>query len=247
MEEPKDLFQSSTRFSVGDEAFSSGLVFFSSLEEEQLQIKSRDLLHPDEIRMGLDFAAEIRRRSFLHGRIAGKMAVNQLFPEVPSVSLQISTGSIGEPYFKNFTHPYAVSIAHDDKWIGGLCFPLSVPMGIDLESMSEKNRTIIPSILSDQEKEICKRAENPLEFLHILWTAKEAAGKAIGLGFRVPTEWYEIDLVENISTTPYKIHRCRFKQLSVYTSLSVTLPQGILTIAFPAQQNLEQAMIRLLQ
>jgi hypothetical protein len=27
----------------------------------------------------------------------------------------------------------------------------------------------------------------------------------------------------------------------------VTLPQGILTIAFPAQQNLEQAMIRLLQ
>lgn len=247
MEKPKDLFQSSTRFSIGNEAFSSGLVFFPSFGDEQLQIKSIEQLHPDEIRMGKDFAADIRRRSFLHGRIAGKLAVNQLFPEVPSARLQISTGILGEPYFNNFIYPYGVSIAHDDHWAAALCFPLCVPMGIDMESMNEKNSTIIPSILSDQEKEICTRAENSLEFMHILWTAKEAAGKAIGLGFRVPTEWYEIDMVETICQTPYTVRSCRFKQLSVYTTFSVTLPQGILTIAFPAQQNLEQAMIRLLQ
>ena len=202
-------------FSFGNEELSAGLAFFSSFDDEYLMEKVCVLLHPEEIKTGNGYASDIRRRSFFHGRIAAKMAVNKLFPNIPPADLQIETGCFGEPLLKNPPRSYGISIAHDDLWNAGLCFPLSVPMGIDVETLTEKNREIIPSILSDYEKEMCNREEDSLAFLHLLWTAKEAAGKAIGLGFRVPSDWYEIDLVETISAEPRLIRQCRFKQLSL--------------------------------
>jgi 4'-phosphopantetheinyl transferase EntD len=175
------------------------------------------------------------------------MALNQVFPDINPADLKIATGCLGEPLLQNLAWPYGVSIAHDDLWNAGLCFPLSVPMGIDVETITEKNRTIIASILSAHEKDLCSHEEEPLELFHLLWTAKEAAGKAIGLGFRVPTEWYEIEFVETLRTEPQLIRQCRFKNLSVFTTLSVEIPGGILSIAFPAENNLSQTMIRLLQ
>ena len=247
MENPKGIFLSSIRFSLGNEELSAGLAFFSSFDDEYLNETACGLLHPEEIKTGGGYGANIRRRSFFHGRIAAKMAVKQIFPNIHPADLQIETGCFGEPLLKNLNRSYGISIAHDDSWNAGLCFPLSVPMGIDVETITEKNREIIPSILSDYEKGMCNREEDSLAFLHLLWTAKEAAGKAIGLGFRVPADWYEIDLVETISAEPRLIRQCRFKQLSLYTTLSITIPGGMLSIAFPSEQNFDQAMIRLLR
>lgn len=235
------------RFPLGNETLTAGLDLFSSFNDEDLYNKSCRFLHPDEIKTGDGYVSDIRRRSFLHGRIAAKMAVNQVFPDIHPADLQIETGCFGEPLLKNMVLPYGISIAHNDLWNAGLCFPLSVPMGIDVETITGKNLAIIPSILSDYEKEMCSRTENSLEFYHLLWTAKEAAGKAIGLGFRVPAAWYEIDLIESISTKPYLIRQCRFKQLSVFKTLSTTIPQGMLSIAFPAEKNLDQPMISLFE
>jgi len=246
MEEPKGFFQSAIRFSLGKEKLAASLTLFSSFDDKELNDKTIGLLHPEELKTGDSYVSDLRRRSFLHGRIAAKMAVNQLFPDIPPADLKIATGCLGEPLLQNLTLPYGISIAHDDLWNAGLCFPLSVPMGIDVETITEKNRAIIPSILSGYEKEMCNRAKDSLEFLHLLWTAKEAAGKAIGLGFRVPTEWYEIEFVETLRTEPQRIRQCRFKNLSVFTALSVEIAGGVLSIAFPAENNLNQTMIRLL-
>jgi phosphopantetheinyl transferase (holo-ACP synthase) len=175
------------------------------------------------------------------------MAVNQLFPDISPANLQIATTFLGEPFLKNLAYPYAVSIAHEELWNAGLCFPLSIPMGVDVETIMEKNRKIISSILSDNEKDLCRREGDSLELFHVLWTAKEAAGKVIGLGFRVPAEWYEIEFVETLRTEPKLIRQCRFKNLSVFMALSVEIPGGMLSIAFPAESNLSQTMIGLLQ
>jgi phosphopantetheine--protein transferase-like protein len=247
MDKQRGVFQSLVRFTSGNEELAAGLAHFSSFNNKELNDKSLKLLHPEEIKTGVGYASDIRRKSYIHGRIAGKMAVSQVFPDIKSAYLQIAAGCMGKPLLQNIAWPYGISIAHDDLWNAGLCFPLSVPMGIDVETITEKNRKIIPSILSDHEKEMCSRVEDSLEFLHLLWTAKEAAGKAIGLGFRVPTEWYEIEFVETLTTEPQLIRQCRFKQLSVFTALSTTIPHGILSIAFPAENNLSQTMIRLLQ
>ena len=247
MEKTKEIFQSTIRFSFGNEELSAGLALFSSVSDEEFNVKTRMLLHPEELKTGSDYASAIRRRSFLNGRMAGKMAINQVFPDIPSATCRIKTGSIGEPVLCDLPQPYGISISHNESWNAGLCFPLIVPMGIDVETITEKNRDIIASILSSSEKKLCAVEEDPLELFHLLWTAKEAAGKAIGLGFRVPATWYEIVSVETFPKEAQLIRRCRFAQLSVYTALSVKIPGGMLSIAFPAENNLSQTMIGLLQ
>ncbi|MCX6287149.1 MAG: 4'-phosphopantetheinyl transferase superfamily protein [Bacteroidetes bacterium] len=247
VEKLKEIFQSLIRFSSGNDELAAGLVLCPSLSNEELNVRTRMLLHQEEINTGGGYTSDIRRRSFLNGRIAGKMAINTVFPDIPSATCRIITGSIGKPVIGDLPRPYGISIAHNESWNAGLCFPLSVPMGIDVETITEKNRTIIASILSSREKDLCSSEGDPLELTHLLWTAKEAAGKAIGLGFRVPTAWYEIDFVETLKTEPQRIHQCRFKNLLVFTALSVETPGGMLSIAFPAENNLSQTMIRLLQ
>ncbi|MEI7982386.1 MAG: 4'-phosphopantetheinyl transferase superfamily protein [Bacteroidota bacterium] len=247
MEKLKEIFQSTIRFSSGKEELAAGLVLCPSLSNEKLNARTRMLLHPEEINIGGGYTSDIRRRSFLNGRIAGKMAINKVFPDIPPASFQINTGSIGRPVIRDLPQPYGISIAHNESWNAGLCFPLSVPMGIDIETITEKNQTIIASILSSREKDLCSSAGDPLNLTHLLWTAKEAAGKAIGLGFRVPTAWYEIESVETLSAEPKLIRLARFINLSAFATLSVEIPGGMLSIAFPAENNLSQTMIRLLQ
>jgi len=247
VEKQNDFFQSIIRFSSGNEELATGLALCPSLGNEDLITSARRLLHPDEINTGGNYASDIRRRSFLNGRIAGKMAINKVFPDIPPASYRIITGSIGRPVISDLPRPYGISIAHNELWSAGLCFPLSLPMGIDVEIITDKNQTTIASILSAQERDLCSQEGDPSELTHLLWTAKEAAGKAIGLGFRVPTAWYEIESVETLSTEPQRIRRAQFKFLSVFSALSVEIPGGMLSIAFPAENNLNQTMIRLLQ
>ena len=247
MEKLKEFFQSIIRFSLGNEELAVGLVLCPSLSNEELNARTRMLLNPEEINTGGGYTSDIRRRSFLNGRIAGKMAINKVFPDIPPASFRIITGSIGRPVIIDLPRPYGISITHNESWNAGLCFPLSVPMGIDIETITEKNRTIIASILSSCEKDLCNCEGDSLELTHLLWTAKEAAGKAIGLGFRVPTALYEIDFVETLRTEPQLIRQCRFKNLSVFTALSVEIRMRMLSIAFPAENNLSETMIRLLQ
>ena len=245
-ENPKGVFKSLARFTFGNEPLAAGLALFPSLTKEEIGDRASLLLHPGEINTGKGHAFESRRNSYLQGRIAGKLAMMQVFPEISPAGIHIISGSLGDPLFQNLPHPYCISIAHSGSWNAGLCFPSSVPMGIDVESITEKNSNIIPSILSDHEKEMCGREQDPLEFLHVLWTVKEALGKAIRMGFLIPHEWYEVESIETILIGPQVIRLCRFRQQGVFTAISAGISNGILSLAFPAEKKLEEAMFTLI-
>jgi 4'-phosphopantetheinyl transferase len=246
LEKRQVIFQSGISFSFEDEALSVGLALTPSLSDEDLRDIANHLLHPAEIKTGGSFTANIRRRSYLNGRIAAKMAIARVFPDIPSASFRITAGSFGKPGIAGLPHPYGISISHNESWNAGLCFPLSFPMGVDAETITEKNKTIIASILSAHEKELCCRDGDSAMLTHLLWTAKEAAGKAIGFGFRLPAAWYEIESIDIVAAEPKQLQRILFKSLSVFTALSAEIPGGILTIAFPAEENLGQTMEELL-
>ncbi|GEM_PF-666002 len=240
-----DTFQSAFSLFPDNEPLAAGIVLFRVLSGEALLEKAGRMLHPEELERGVGFASDIRRRSFLHGRIAGKMAANMVFPDIPPVRLNIETGCLGEPLLANAPRPYGVSIAHDAGWNAGLCFPLSFRMGIDVESISEKNREIIAFMLTPHEKELCNREKDPLDLIHLLWTVKEAAGKALGLGFRVPADWYETDRVETVGIGLRPVQRCLFKHLTAFNALAVAIPGGMAAVAYPAGQNIDGAMTAL--
>ena len=225
---------------------SAGLSLCCTLSEDALSERARVLLNPCEIQTAGAYRSLIRRQSYLHGRIAAKTAIGKVFPGTDPVSLEIINGSFGEPIIKNLSEPYGISIAHGEDWNAGLCFPLVLPMGIDAETVSEKHSSIIPAILSESEKEVCGHEPDPLLFLHILWTLKEAAGKAIRLGFRAPHEWYETDAVEIKQHEGSMIYQCRFKQLNLFAGLSVCVPGAVVSLVFPAGKGIDQDMLRLL-
>lgn len=234
---PDGVYQALAGITFNDELLKAGLAICSSVSDPEPGDKEFNLLHPEEIMTGHVFPSRVRQRNFLQGRIAAKLAMNLVFPEIPAASVHIITGSFGEPLFKNLAHPYGISITHGESWSAGLCFPLSVPMGIDMESISEKNGSIIQSILNDQERKMCGLEANDQEMLHLLWTAKEAAGKAIRLGFRVPHTWYEVASFETIRQGRCKILLSRFTHLTMFTVLSVIMPDAVLSIAFPAEMK----------
>jgi len=246
VENPKGVFKSLAGFSFRDETLAAGLALFPSLKGEEIEYWSTLLLHPAEINTGKGHVFESRRNSYLQGRIAGKLAMIQVFPEISPAGIHIISGSLGDPLFQNLPHPYGISISHAGTWNAGLCFPNPVPMGIDVEGINEKNSSIIPSILSDHEKEMCSREPDPLEFLHVLWTMKEALGKAIRKGFLISHEWYEVESIETIPCIPQAIRLCRFKQQRVFTAVSASIPGGILSLAFPAEKKLEEAIFTLI-
>ncbi|MEI6883002.1 MAG: 4'-phosphopantetheinyl transferase superfamily protein [Bacteroidota bacterium] len=224
----------------------AGISLLGTLSEETLNERAAKLLHPAELGDAGAYRSLIRRQSYLHGRIAAKSAISKVFPGIDPVSLQIINGSFGEPILKNLSEPYGISIAHGEDWNAGLCFPLAMPMGIDAETVSEKNNSIIPAVLSAREKAVCGHEPDPLLFMHILWTLKEAAGKAIGLGFRVPHEWYETEAVEAEMHEGKIMYHCSFKHLNLFAGLSVSIPGGLISLVFPAGKGIDSLIYSLL-
>ena len=233
-------------FDSGNEMLTTGIALILSVGDAELREKSARLLHPEEIAIGQAYASDIRRRSYLHGRIAGKMAIGLVFPDLPGIECVIKTAVFGDPVLSGISLPYGISIAHSDEWNAGLCFPLTFPMGIDVEKTASKNFHVISSILSNKEKEICSGASDPNDQVHLLWTAKEAAGKAIRLGFRIPQEWYEIESIETVMNAPVNISFCKFILLKNLRTISCPIPGAILSIAYPADKIPDEIMIRLL-
>ena len=225
---------------------SAGLSLFRRLSEEELGERAGKLLHPAEIGAAGAYRSLIRRQAYLHGRIAAKEAIGKVLKDTDPVSLEIINGSFGEPIIKNLSEPYGISIAHGEDWNAGLCFPLVMPMGIDAETVSEKNSAIIPAVLSTREKAVCGQKPDPLLSLHILWTLKEAAGKAIRLGFRVPHEWYETEAVEALLHEGTIMYSCSFKHLNLFAGLSVCIPGGVVSLVFPAGKGIDSSIHGLL-
>ena len=234
MELPGGAFLSSVSIGSEEELLFAGLAVMPLLSaDENLSYKLGDLLHPAENATALIMASEIRRASYINGRQAAKLAILRLFPELEAAAVNIETGTLGEPIATGLPGPYAVSLAHSEHHAAGLCFPSVMPMGVDIETPGAKNGETILSTLSAHEKSLLKGEQDSLDYLHVLWTAKEAVGKAIRLGFRIPLERYEISHTEILSRCDRTCYLCHFTRLAGFASVSRHWNGAILTVAFP--------------
>ncbi|MEI8007279.1 MAG: 4'-phosphopantetheinyl transferase superfamily protein [Bacteroidota bacterium] len=244
---PQGSFLSSARIGIRNELQFAGMAVLPIIQGMPAGSELTGLLHPKEKEKAAAFASEIRRISFIYGRIAAKLAILKVFPEVRAQEINIVNGALGEPVveWKGSEHP--VSISHSEHHSAGLVFPPGIPMGIDIETPEEKNRSIIPSILSPDEMQLLTAANDSIEFLHLLWTAKEAAGKANGQGFRLPVEQYEIKTVTICERDGRQYFLSQFSRLAGFHALTVILDKAVLSVAFPSWPGLPDQVTRLLK
>jgi 4'-phosphopantetheinyl transferase EntD len=228
-----------------DEELLAGIAVIPVLTTEGSPHLADQLLHPAERAQAAAFRNEVRRISYLSGRVAAKLAIRQVFPGLDSAEINITANPVGKPIAESLPEQYAVSIAHSDHHGAALCFPAENPMGIDIETPEEKNRPIITSILIHSEIALVQAQCDALLILHVMWTAKEAAGKANGLAFRLPVEQYEIEMIKTLEDHKNRSWICNFKHLGKITTISREWQGAILTIAFPSGSGFGDAFMHL--
>lgn len=141
-----------------------------------------------ELCRGFQFAA--KKQGFLLGRLAAKRALGALLREPDLRRIEIGSGVYGQPLVQ---HPRAgpteVSVSHSHGLAVALAFPAAYPMGIDLETVSAVSAG---SIIGELEASAAEQAwlaaagVNDRTACCVLWTAREALGKALKIGLNSP-------------------------------------------------------------
>ena len=148
--------------------------FLSESEKERLQ--------------GIQFAA--KREGFLLGRFAAKNALGALLAEPDLRQIEIRSGIYGQPLVH---HPRAgsaeVTVSHSHGLAVALAYPAEYPMGIDLETISAVSTEVVIGELEASPPELTWLATggvNAATACCVLWTAREALGKALKIGLNSP-------------------------------------------------------------
>lgn len=137
---------------------------------------------------GYRFAA--KQESFLLGRLAAKRALGALLAEPELRRIEIRAGIYGQPIVE---HPRAgaagVSVSHSHGLAVALAFPAEYPMGIDLETVTAGSAGTILGELQASPPELAWLASSGVDDATaclVLWTAREALGKALRIGINSP-------------------------------------------------------------
>lgn len=139
-----------------------------------------------EVEAGLTH--ERRRSAWLSGRWAAKQALaaasgtahqHTVLPGVFDQPVVTGPGSLG------------VTISHAGALAGALAFPSTHPMGLDLESVRPEVTETVRHLFAGAELRPWVRAGFSSDQAHtLLWTAKEALGKALGTGLTTPLDLF---------------------------------------------------------
>lgn len=143
-----------------------------------------------------------RRKKWLLGRIAAK-ALLQDHPSThstPSHLISVLNEPSGAPYvlISDVRWPYCLSLSHRQKV--GLAVAGLVPgevIGADVETIEPREPAFVRQFFTEQEAAWVNQGgmEQALR-VSLVWSAKEAILKALGLGLRLDTRTIEIAAVE---------------------------------------------------
>jgi len=158
------------------------------------------LLTPVEADTFASLKTEKRRRDWLLGRWTAKRLVQQILNEhgqpVNLNQLAICNRESGEPYLQilsgleNRGIPLTISISH--SYNRAVCAAMERPfgaIGIDLERIEHRAAGFVQDYFTDDEQQLVNQAAPEMQdtLITAVWSAKEAALKALHLGLRADT------------------------------------------------------------
>ena len=116
--------------------------------------------------------------------------LNQLLPDITvGTGLSVSKPGIGQPVFEPNVDGVCLSLAHSEiggRWICAAAVGVGCRVGIDVEG--DRRVFSMPRFqeryLNELELEALSRAGGSIGAMKRLWVAKEAIGKALGVGIQ---------------------------------------------------------------
>lgn len=163
------------------------------IEEDETTLRAALSLFPEE-RNALDQMRSLKSRI---GHLAARVALKQLLPSEPVLSLKDQQG---KPYLPHI--PGYISLSHSG--IFGVAMMHAVhPVGVDIELMSEKIWKVAPKFLKKEER----LWAHSVDALYACWCLKESAFK-----------WYGkrgISLKDHMTVQPFSFGSSNYIQLSL--------------------------------
>lgn len=232
-------------------------VWFASACRADLQELPPELfLAEAEIARAAMFKFDQPRENFALGRLAGKLALERgLVCPPPAVAKEgdripiqpalgealrqigIGNGERGEPVVRvrdGDSSALGVSLSHVNGSGVAVAFPAAVRVGLDLERIDPKRaatvRRGVP--LSPEEEHWLQRTTLPeATALLVLWTAREALGKALGIGLACKWESLALQEIYPVGTAQF----CgSFRHHAAFRCASWVGIDAVLSLAFEA-------------
>ena len=198
-----------------------------------------DFLSADEKEKLDGFQFTGKRQSFLLGRLAAKRALGSLLEEPDLRKIEIRTGIYGQPLVG---HPRAgsaeVTVSHSQGLAVALAYHPAYPLGIDLETVAAVSAATVIGELGASPAEFTWLATGGVDEATaccILWTAREALGKALRIGLNSPLG---ILALSDIRSDGAGIWVGRYLNFPRCQCLSQVKDGRVLTLALPSESTL---------
>lgn len=176
-----------------------------------------------------------RKVAYLLGRLTAKKALYSIDSSIDFAKISISNGIFNQPIVNG--NDLKVSIAHSNKMGVSIAFHKDIILGIDIETVNASQNTTLMEIVTNEELEMFKgKIDNISIVLTILWTIKEALGKALKTGITIE---FNLMQISQVSVGAKGDINCKFKHFPQYSTKSWIIENSVLTIAYPSITTLE--------
>ena len=211
-------------------------VFFAAVDA----VPSEEFLSGSEKAQleGFKFAA--KKQDFLLGRLAAKRALGALLPEPDLRRIEIGSGEHGEPLVR---HPQAgtagVTLSHSHGLAVALAHSAAYPLGIDLETVSAVSAGTIIGELDASAPEhawLAAAGVDDATACCVLWTAREALGKALKVGLNSPLGALALTDIRAVGKGQWVGRYLKYPQCQC---LSQAQGDRVLSLALPREADLD--------
>ena len=186
---------------------------------------------------GFKFAA--KREGYLLGRLAAKRALGALLAEPDLQQIEIRAGVYGQPLVR---HPRAgtaeVTVSHSHGLAVALAYPAEYPMGIDLETIAAVAAQVVIGELEASPPELTWLATGGVDAATaccVLWTAREALGKALKIGLNSPLGMLALTEIQATGENSWSGRYLNFPRCQC---LSWIAGGRVLSLAMPSEARL---------
>jgi 4'-phosphopantetheinyl transferase len=207
-------------------------------------VPSEDFLGENEQEHLKGFKFPAKREGFLLGRLAAKRALGALLEEPDLRQIDIHSGVYGQPLVR---HPRAgnvqVSVSHSHGMAVALAFPADFPMGIDLETVSAISSATIIGELEASPAEftwLATGGEDEATACCVLWTAREALGKALKIGLNSPLGILSLADIRDLGAGNWL---GRYQKFPRCQCLSLVKNGRVLSLAMPTEATLKPPVL----
>jgi 4'-phosphopantetheinyl transferase len=199
--------------------------------------KFDDFLHMHEKEYLKKKLHERRKRSYLMGRYAAKLATAEYLKEQDLSSIEIRRGTFDQPIVRHrsFETP-EITLSHCRHVAAAISYPAGHYMGVDVEGLDISKKDVFRGQLTDRERQMHRSAGMAKETTwNVIWTIKEAVSKTIKVGLTTPFVTLEISSLQRLSDGGLL---CHFKNFAQYKCYSWIAGRWILSIAMPKNSEL---------